>query len=182
MFTHIFYEQGVEDNYLDATKLAHEALYSVGGTEPVINIKPLSFELPVLATGQVDSEYIQRVVPEEGVSALFVTARDLGAIGMNFCFGRSAFNQRAAIVSSHRISDATMFGLSLHELGHSVGLVAEHAPQYNRVSRFVGHCINTCVMEPVNNINEMDATVTKYIMNPAYAGFCPPCSSNLAEL
>jgi predicted Zn-dependent protease len=182
MLTHIFYEQGVEDNYLDATKLAHEALYAIGGAAPVISLKPLSLELPELATGQVDSAFINTVMPEAGVSALFITARDLGAVGLNFCFGRSAFNQRAAIVSSHRISDTTMFGLSLHELGHSVGLVGEDAQQYDRVSRFAGHCANTCVMEPVNSIVEMDAAVTKYIANPMTAGFCQPCSSDLAEL
>lgn len=181
MHANIFYEHGVNESYLDAATLAYEAIGSVKGEESITALRPLELELPVLPTGQIDSAFIDRVSVEQGASALFVTRRDLGAVGLNYCFGRSAFDQRSAIVSTNRVSDTTMFGLALHELGHSEGLVEECAPQHDSQSRFIGHCMNLCVMRPVNTIAEMNETVATFAHQAHTSGFCLHCATYLSE-
>lgn len=181
MYANVFYENGVGSDYLEATKLAYEALGSVKDEVSKITFKPLEVELPLLRTGQVDSAFINQMSVEQGVSALIVTRRDLGAIGLNYCFGRSVFDGRSAILSAHRVESATMFGLALHELGHSEGLVSECEPQYDQRSRFAGHCMNLCVMRPVNTIDEMDATIDTFMRQPHTAGFCMQCADALHQ-
>lgn len=161
--------------------MAFEAIESVRSVTPRFSIKPLGIQLPLLPTGQVDSAFINLVKPEDEVTALIITQRDLGGMGLNFCFGRALFNGRAAIVSTNRVGAATLFGLTLHELGHSAGLVAECSTQYDRVSSFAEHCANTCVMEPVNTLNAMDKAVDKYMDSKLTFGFCDPCVSDLTN-
>lgn len=181
MRAQIFYEPGVKPSYIDAAKLAYDTLGNVTGESTEVSIQELGFALPSLANGQIDSKIIENVSTNRGNSILIVTRRDLGALGLNYCFGRSAYEQRSAIVSSHRLGDTTMVGLAVHELGHSAGSVSEESPQYNRDSHFAGHCANDCVMEPVNDIIEMNATVEKIMARPHTAGFCIECAQDLAR-
>lgn len=180
MRAQIFYEPGVKSNYIDAAKLAYDTLGNVTGESTKVTVQELDFTLPSLTNGQIDSEIIENISTDRGNSILIVTRRDLGAIGLNYCFGRSAHEQHSAIVSSHRLDYKTMVGLTIHELGHSAGSVSEQSPQYNRDSHFVGHCANECVMEPVNNLTEMNATVEKIMAHPHTAGFCIECAQDLA--
>lgn len=181
MKANIFYEPGISDSHIDAAKMSYEVLAHVQEKAPSVAVKKLDIELPTLPTGQIDSSFIDRVSVEDGSSAMFVMSRDLGARGLNFCFGRSAYNQHASIVSGARVEPTTMFGLGLHELGHSEGVVAESAPNYDRVTSFGGHCINLCVMQPVNNIDEMNATIEKFMNHPHSAGFCIYCARDLSS-
>lgn len=181
MHAQIFYEPGVKSNHIDATKLAYGTLGNVTGESTKVTVQELDFTLPSLASGQIDSEIIESVSTDRGHSILIVTRRDLGAVGLNYCFGRSAYNQHSAIVSSHRLDYKTMVGLTIHELGHSAGSVSEHSPHYDRNSPFAGHCANECVMEPVNNLTEMNATVEKIMAHPHTGGFCMECARDLAH-
>lgn len=181
MRAQIFYEQGVGSNYIDAAKLAYDTLGNVTGETARMTVQELDFTLPSLANGQIDSEIIENIATNRGNSILIVTRRDLGAAGLNYIFGRSTDGRRSAIVSSRRLVDTTMVGLTVHELGHSVGSVSDNSPQYNRDTSFAGHCANECVMEPVNNISEMNATVEKIMAHPHTAGFCLECARDLAH-
>ena len=179
MNANVYYEHGVSDSHVDAAVLATQTMGNLVNRSTAINVRCLDIELPELQTGQVDSTFIDKVHVDESTSALFVMSRDLGVVGLNFVFGSSAFNRRVAIVSSSRVDETSMFGLVLHESGHMEGVVDEISPQYDRVSQFAGHCANDCVMQPVNNINDMKATAEKVMSCPHSAGFCNMCTADL---
>jgi len=79
--------------------------------------------------------------PDDGGRTLGVTGLDLFIPVLTFVFGEAQLGGRAAVVSSHRLDD-TVYGLpasmptlfdrllkeTVHELGHTLGLVHCHDP------------------------------------------------------
>lgn len=177
----VHYEEGVSPEYIEAAELAYEVLGNATNQAVCFNARPLEMELPLLSSGQVDSAWIEQVQVAPNTSLMVITARDLGAFGLNFCYGRSAFNQGASIASTNRVLDTTFVGLALHENGHSLGLVDLNTERHDNTSDFVGHCANDCVMQPVNNIQEMDEVVQKVLAHSHTAGFCTECATDLAN-
>lgn len=180
MNVQVQYESDTPQEYVEAAELAYQMLGNATNENISFAARPLELDIPMLASGQYDSAWIERVRAEPGTSFLVVTARDLGAIGLNFCYGRSAFSQGASIASSHRVSPTTFAGLVLHEGGHSLGLVDPSEKRHNNISGFIGHCTNSCVMEPVNSITEMDDVIQKVMAHPHRSGFCAECANGLA--
>lgn len=180
MNVHVQYESGTPQEYVEAAELAYQMLGNATNENMSFAARPLELDLPTLASGQYDSAWIERVRAEPGTSFLVVTARDLGAVGLNFCYGRSAFNQGALIASSNRVSPPAFAGLVLHEGGHSLGLVEPSEKRHDSISGFIGHCSNSCVMEPVNTTTEMDDVIQKVMTRPHGSGFCAECASDLA--
>lgn len=181
MNANIRYESGIQPEYVEAAELAYLTIGKASNETVNINASPLELSLPTLPSGQYDSEWIERVSADKGSSFLVITNQDIGAKSLDFCYGRSAFNRRASIVSASRITPVTMTGLALHEIGHSLGLVETSVARYDRISRFAGHCANTCVMEPINNIDEMNGTVDKMLSCPHSGGFCAECARHIAN-
>lgn len=179
MIAHIWYEDGTSPEFVEAASLAYTAVGQAANHQVSIMPKPLDFDLPTLGGGQVDSAFIEKIRADSGVNLLILAKRDLGAAGLNFCFGRSRFNGGASIVSSSRVTPTTLVGLAVHEIGHSVGLVPDDSPRLDRITSFEGHCINDCVMMPVNNIREMDEATQKIIRSPQLAGFCVDCALHI---
>lgn len=180
MKTHLWYEPGVPQSHLDATEFAAEAFAGIRNESADIEAKLLGVEIPLLPSGQYDSGWIENVTTSSDCKLVVVTARDLGATSLNFCFGRSNFSGGTVIASSSRIDqDTTFAGLVLHELGHSSGLVEPTEARYDKASQFAGHCVNDCVMQPVGNIQEMNGVVDKIVTSPRTAGFCGGCADHL---
>ena len=175
----VHYEDGAHPDYIEAAELAYTLLGQANNKSISFDARPLGLTLPSLGSEQYDSSWIEKVNVETGTSFLVITARDLGAAGLSFCYGRSAFNQRASIASSHRVSPTSFVGLVLHESGHSLGLVEASAPRHDNISAFIGHCANSCVMEPVNSPVEMEGVIQKVISRPDTSGFCGECITDL---
>lgn len=180
MNTFVQYETGTPSAYIEAAQLSYVMLAAVTNDVSRFNARPLEINIPMLASGQYDSAWIERVKTEDDTNFLVITARDLGATGLNFCFGRSGFNQRTAIASSRRVEPSTFVGLVLHESGHSVGLVEPHSDRHDNLTSFIGHCANDCAMQPVNNIDEMNSVIQKVLARPVHSGFCTDCTEQLA--
>ena len=183
MIAQIHFESGVSADHIDAAAAAYEAIGAVAGTPVTVQARPLRVAIPHLNSLQYESEWIERVhVEDPAMNFLVLTKGDLGASGLNFCYGRAAFNRRAAIVSTRRLGETSLTGLVLHEVGHSVGLVDSAALQHNTDSQFGGHCKNVCVMEPVLSRPDMDSVMQKMIDIPRTAGFCGSCVQHLATI
>jgi len=105
----------------------------------------------------------------EGEKLLGVTDLDLYVPNMNFVFGEASLPGRAAVISTHRLKDATRYGdaqlfhvrvikEAVHELGHTMGL---------------SHCDKpSCVMYFSNSLSDTDRKGED---------FCETCSRKLGR-
>ena len=183
MLARIVHETSMPTGDLDAVVAGVHAigqqLYGVQGLEPVLQQTNLDEALPSLPTGQVDASAILSEFPAfaTGELLVFATQRDLGHRSVNFLFGLSTVGK--AIFSSHRVEGVALTGLVTHEIGHAFGLVNPEASNYNARSRFIGHCMNECVMTPVNTHAEMVQASQMIRERPRTSGFCDPCADTL---
>ncbi len=188
MQAHILAETGVPASKLEAVSLAIETigrrLLRFGVLDVNTTTGNLEESLPRIGS-QVDSAIITSVPPWEDRSMhVMVVKSDLGAsdAGLNFCYGRSAHASGNFIVSAARLNEEEIFGATVHEAGHAVGLVTREMPQYDERSSFDGHCRNDCVMQAVNTLEEMRQTTRHVLGNMAVAGFCGDCDSYLQKV
>lgn len=186
MNARVLYETGVTQGELTAVEYGLRAvglqIPQLGGLS--VSSSRIQYEtLSVLPSGQVDASVIDSLPSWTGQTAnVVLTSRDLGHEGLNFIFGMSKYGQGNAILSSARLAQEELLALAVHELGHAFFLVTETSRQYDRVSAFAGHCTNPCVMQPVNNIDDMQLAYEKVLAAPAAAGFCDDCRSDLSRL
>lgn len=181
----LLYESGISPPELNAIELGIEAvglqMPAAGGID--LQAERIGEVLPLLNDRQVDAGRVLDEIPSwaQGRMLVVATARDLGHTMLNFTFGMSHAGEGKAIFSTHRLhdSDIAIAGLVTHELGHTVGLVDRNAPNYNRRSRFAGHCANACVMQPVNNRPDMVQAASKMMERPHTSGFCDDCAGAL---
>jgi predicted Zn-dependent protease len=182
------YESDLATPELDAITLGVEAVgtqvAAVGGLQ--LETIPTSNDFPRLPSFQVDGDGLLDSFPNWPDNSLFIiaTAQDLGHRETNFLFGLSKYALGKAIFSTHRLGDSPLAitGLVAHELGHSFGLVGEHKANYDRLSRFAGHCINTCLMQPVNTKQEMIKAAGSIAERPETSGFCDDCAADLRRV
>lgn len=181
-------EAGVPRGKIEAVSFAIETvgrrLLRFGGVEVHTAIGSLDEQLPRIGD-QIDSATINDIPAWEDSSMhVMVVRSDLGASDarLNFCYGRSRYASGNFIVSAARLSEEEILGAAVHEAGHAVGLVAPDMPQYNSSSSFDGHCVNECVMQAVNTLEEMRGTTRHVLGNMATAGFCDDCDGHLQKV
>lgn len=186
MHANIYYESDVTAQTLEAANIG---LRTIALQMPQFGRMTMSTHdigdsvLRTLVNGQVATDVLSDIVPwSNGGPNLILTARDIGHRSVNYLFGISQFGTGNALISSHRLEDEEVYALTTHELGHAFSLVREDASQYDKVSVFAGHCINTCVMKPVNSKEDMRLAFSTIAHNPACGGFCDNCRSDLRKL
>ena len=174
----ILAEAAVAPEYLEAAAGSIVQLADGMGiqTDPDITLKTIPDELLTLnRRGQVDRTVIDALPSDERLR-LLITARDLGAgdaesSRLNYLFGTSRLGR--VIMSTLRVRSVDDFGaLVLHESGHAEGLVQPSARNYDRISKFGGHCVNRCLMQPGNSYADMQSMVTRYRSSDPFCGDC----------
>jgi predicted Zn-dependent protease len=183
------HEVSVSERSLEAIEFGVELIGAqlprLGGLQ--VEPEPINEdELAMLNPTQVDGDALLNSVPnwpETGVLAVAI-AQDLGHKQTNFLFGLSKFEAGKAIFSTFRLEDSpvALAGLVAHELGHVFGLVGQHKPNYDRISQFAGHCVNPCLMQPVNTKEEMIVAANMVADRPAQSGFCDDCTGHLRQV
>ncbi len=184
----VFVDTAVAAESVEAVQFAldtfREQTPQLALAHPEVTRTELDYLLPQHGK-QTDSAVIESVTPWNNRSFdVYLTSRDLGASDARiaYCYGRSRFAGGALIMSAARLDSVDLFGLTLHESGHAVGLVGEDKPQYDATSRFEGHCSNACVMEAVNNPDDMRRVTTTVLAKTTTVGFCDDCADHLHKV
>lgn len=170
-----------EDLFVGAVSFAWQLSDAYGiGYDPQLSIQRISEgDLRHNRLGQVDCTVIDDLprFANKGITAV-VVAKDLGVPDnyrrpLNFLYGVSNFRSGNFIMSTHRLKLPEDAGaIALHEAGHSLGLVPETAPNYDRLSSFPGHCQNVCIMRPGSGYSD-DEKMVKHI--DSHDPFCVDC-------
>ncbi len=186
MNTLLFRDSQLPEDYVDAIELAVRAsslvLPGVGG---LVCDKWIEVDhYPKLGkTTQVDANIIDGLKSwQNGALSIVATGEDLGHRSVNFLFGMSKTGQGQVIVSSYRLSPEQLFATTVHEIGHSFGLVEPSSERYDNSSSFAGHCaVDNCVMKEVNNVVDMQRAFNAISDNPTQAGHCDGCAADLSR-
>lgn len=181
--------RGVEAGFLEATAESAVRLSDALGFDelPEFSLQEIDDEqLTTNRRGQVDCTVIDNLPAfVNGGLTVVVTSRDLG-VGddyprpLNFLYGISHKGRGNLLMSTHRMRTTGDFAaLTLHESGHSFGLVEAGQPNYDRISSFAGHCVNPCVMQPGNDYADLQKMVRQ---NQSRDPFCGDCSGFLGRV
>lgn len=112
------------------------------------------------------------------ITSLDLNARADGGEWLNFIFGLS-WPEMSCITSTYRFDhrDANRL-ITMHELGHVWGLVANYSPSADKRSGlYTGHCTNICTMRQVMSVAEAAELAARL----GSRSFCENCRHHLTS-
>jgi predicted Zn-dependent protease len=106
-----------------------------------------------------------------------VTGYDLQPSGLGFSFGLT--QGHGSLVSTARLRGSTwrFMVVTLHEVGHLLGLVDRSCSNHDGRHHFEGHCRNICVMRPVSSLVDVDRCAED--IDQGYTILCNDCRAFL---